>query len=205
MRREPKKQMIIKRTTKRRKKLKFTGDEMKKEEPENEIEEEEDEQEEDEEDDVNVDKIDSGEEKIFKMEECWRRLSVPTMKKELIDKWYACIFLYNKSAGLYIGRMKKRFLNDEGGMVLALELDCLERKLGVSDNILREAKRKDVNIIFPVNDVICGPLQMNPLKGGRWDDIVTKHFEEVKMLERDLLYNNFVCNEISGSSQQISS
>ena len=69
------------------------------------------------------------------MEECWRRLSLPAVGKELIDKWYARIFLHNKSAGLYIGRMKKRFANDEGGMILALELDCLERKLGVADNI----------------------------------------------------------------------
>ena len=67
-------------------------------------------------------KKNSGVEKIFKMEECWRRLSLPTTKEELIDKWYACIFLRNKSAGLYIGKMKKRFLNDEGGMVLVLEL-----------------------------------------------------------------------------------
>ena len=145
------------------------------------------------------------------MEGCWRRLSLPRMEKELFDKWYACIFLHNKSAGLYIGRMKKRFLNDEGGMVLALELDCLERKLGVADNILREAKRKYVDV-FPVKDIICGPLQMNPLKGeggGRREctsyEIVTKHFKEVKKLDRHLLYSNFVCNEISGSSQQISS
>ena len=59
------------------------------------------------------------------MEECWRRLSLPTTEKELIDKWYACIFLHNKSAGLYIGKMKKRFFNDKGGMVLVLKLDYL--------------------------------------------------------------------------------
>ena len=106
------------------------------------------------------------------MEECWRRLSLPTIKKslptikkELIDKCYACIFLHNKSAGLYIGRMKKGFLNDQSGMVLALELDCLEHKLGVTDNILCEAKRKDVDVL-PLKDIICGPLQMNPLRGG---------------------------------------
>ena len=127
------------------------------EEPENEFEEGEDKQEEDEEDDLNVDEIDYGEDKIFKMKECWRRLGLPTMEKELIDKWYGCIFLQNKSVGLYVGRMKKRFLNDEGGTVLTQELDCLERKLGVADNILREAKRKDVDV-FSVKDIICGPL-----------------------------------------------
>ena len=128
------------------------------------------------------------------MEERWRRLSLPTMEKELIDKWYTCIFLHNKSAGLYISRMKKRFLNDEGGMVLALELDCLERKLRVAD-ILLEAKRKDVDI-FPVKDIICRPLQMNPLRGGRWKcpsyEIVTKHFEEVKKIETCYITTLFV-------------
>ena len=117
------------------------------------------------------------------------RLSLPTMEKELTDKWHACIFLHNKSAGLYTGRMKKRFLNDEGGIVLPLELDCLEHKLGVADNILQEAKRKDD--VFPIKDIICGPLQMNPLRGGRWkcpsSKIVTKHFEEVKKLDGNLL------------------
>ena len=125
------------------------------------------------------------------MEECWRRLSLPATEKELIDKWYACIFLHKKSAGLYIGRMKKRFLNDEGGMVLALELDCLKRKLGVADNILREAKRKDVGV-FHVKNIICGLLQMNLLRGGRWEcpsyRIVTKHFEEVKKLDIETCY-----------------
>ena len=55
-------------------------------EPEYEFEEEEDKQEEDEEYDINVDEIDSGEGNIFKMEEWWHRLSLPTMEKELIDK-----------------------------------------------------------------------------------------------------------------------
>ena len=71
-------------------------------------------------------------------------------------------------------------------MVLALELNCLECILGIADNILREAKRKDVDI-FSIKDIICGPLQMNPLRGGRWEcpsyEIITKHFEEVKKLE----------------------
>ena len=60
--------------------------------------------------------------------------------------------MHNRSTGLYIGRMRKRFLNDEGGMVLALELDCLERKLGIADIILREAKRKDIDV-FPIKGI----------------------------------------------------
>ena len=56
------------------------------------------------------------------------------------------------SAGPCIGRMKKKFLNDEGGMVLALDLDCLKHKLGVAENILQEAKRKE-NDIFAIKDL----------------------------------------------------
>ena len=56
------------------------------------------------------------------------------------------------SAGPYTGRMKKKFLNDEGGMVLALELDYLKHKLGVAENILQEAIRKENNI-FTIKDL----------------------------------------------------
>ena len=63
--------------------------------------------------------------------------------------------------------MKKRFLNDECKMVLVLELNCPEHKLGIADNIMWEVKKKDVDK-FPVKDIICWPLQMN-LKGGSWE------------------------------------
>ena len=76
---------------------------VENEEPENQFGEEDDEQERDKEDDVNVDEIDSGEEKIFKMGECCCRLSLTTMENKLNDEWYACIFLHNKSFGHYIG------------------------------------------------------------------------------------------------------
>ena len=141
---------------------------------------------------------------IPNMEGYWRRLNPPIAEEDVIGKWYACIFMHNKSAGLYIGRLKRRFLNDQGGFVLALELDCLERKLGVTDNILWEAKTKDVDV-FPVKDVICGPVDMKPLKGGRWEcqsyETVVKIFEEVKRFNREQLHNTFVCNEFGNSSQ----
>ena len=133
------------------------------------------------------------------MEECWCRLSLPTIKKDLIEKWYACIYFLNKSASLYITRMKTRFLNDKGGMILTLELDCLECKLGIADNILWEAKRKDADV-FPLKYIVCEPLQMNPLRGWCWKcpsyKIVIKHFEERKKLET--CYNHGrLCHETS--------
>ena len=60
-----------------------------------------------------------------------------------------------KKPYLYIGRTTRRFLNDEGGLITALEIDCLEQKLGVTDNVLKQGQQ-DIGI-FAVKDIICGP------------------------------------------------
>ena len=46
-----------------------------------------------------------------------------------------------------------------------LEIDCLEQKLGTTDCILKQAKKSDVDI-FPVQNIICGPLNINLLDLG---------------------------------------
>ena len=79
---------------------------------------------------------------------------------------------------------------------MALEIDCLEQKLGTTDCILKQAKKLDVNI-FPVQNIICGPLNVNPLSNGRWEcpmyAEVRKIFEKYKIVDRKKLYHNFVC------------
>ena len=62
-----------------------------------------------------------------------------------------------RGPNLFIGKTTQRFLNDECGLITALEIDCLEQKLGTTDCILKQAKKSDVNI-FPVQNIICGPL-----------------------------------------------
>ena len=94
--------------------------------------------------------------------ECWKGLSPPISETEIVGKWYACIFKAKKKTYLYIGRATRRFLNDEGGLITALEIDCLEQKLGVTDNVLKQGQQ-DIGI-FAARDVICGPLQMFPLQ-----------------------------------------
>ena len=59
-------------------------------------------------------------------------------------------------------------LNDEGGLITTLEVDCLGQKLGTTDCILEQAKISDVNI-FPVQNIICGLLNVNPLSNGLWN------------------------------------
>ena len=51
------------------------------------------------------------------------------------------------SAGPCIGGMKKKFLNDEGGMVLALDLDCLKHKLGLLKIPYKKQKGKKMTYL----------------------------------------------------------
>ena len=53
-----------------------------------------------------------------------------------------------------------------------------------------------------MKNIIAGPLQMIPIKGQRWEclkyESLVKLFENVKKINRNILYNKFVCkNAIS--------
>ena len=131
---------------------------------------------------------------------CWKGLSPPISATEIVGKWYACIFKAKKKTYLYIGRATRRFLNDEGGLITTLEIDCLEQKLSVTENIL---KRGQQHIgIFAVKNVICSPLQMFSLQRSRWEcpkcNEIHSLFEKVEKDDREQLYNYFVCSMIKG-------
>ena len=100
-------------------------------------------------------------------QKCWKGLSPPTVE-DVVNKWYGCIYLSNRGPNLFIDKAAQRFLNDEGGLITALEIDRLEQKLETTECILKQAKKSDVNI-FPVLNVICGPLNVNPLSNGHWE------------------------------------
>ena len=64
-----------------------------------------------------------------------------------------------RGPNLFTGKATQRFLNDEGGLITALEIDCLEQKLGTTDCILKQSKKSDVNI-FPVQNISVVPLTL---------------------------------------------
>ena len=66
-----------------------------------------------------------------------------------------CLYFQDQEKNLIIGRAIRRFLNDEGGLITTLEIDCLEKRLGVTDNVLKQGQQ-DIGI-FAVKDIICGP------------------------------------------------
>ena len=127
---------------------------------------------------------------------CWKCLSPPTVEEHIVNRWYGCIYTSKTGPNLFTGKATQRFLNDEGGLIMALEIDCLEQKLGTTDCILKQAKKSDVDI-FPVQNIICGPLNVNPLSNGRWKSPmyaeVRKIFEKYKKVDRKKVYHNFVC------------
>ena len=147
------------------------------------------------EDESNEEEIED-DEPVVAMQNCWKGLSPPTVEEHVVNRWYGCIYTSKRGANLFIGKATRRFLNDEGGLITALEIACLEQKLGTTDCILKQAKKSDVDI-FPVQNIICGPLNVNPLSNERWEcpmyAEVRKIFQKYKKVDREKLYHNFVC------------
>lgn len=90
----------------------------------------------------------------------------------------------------------------EGGFAVALEVDCLQQKDDIGDNILRELDKgkKDIGNVA-VKDVITGPLKTVFPQNGKWEfpdyREVRKKFERVKKLNREQLYNSFISKILS--------
>ena len=148
-------------------------------------------------DESSEEEIEDDEPVVMTMQNCWKGLSPPTAEEDVVNKWYGCIYMSKRERNLFIGKATQRFLNDEGGLIMALEIDCLEQKLGTTDCILKQAEKSDVDI-FPVQNIICGPLNVNPLSNGRWEcpmyAEVRKIFEKYKKVDCKKLYIFSLCS-----------
>ena len=67
-----------------------------------------------------------------------------------------------------------------GIYALALEVDCLQEKNGVTDCVLKEhpLDKKDVGII-PIHDIICGSIRSVFLSALRWE---ISQYDDIKCL-----------------------
>ena len=121
------------------------------------------------------------------MQNCWKGLSPPIAEEDIVNKWYGCIYMTKRGPDLCIGKVTQRFLNDEGELITALEIDCLKQKLGTTDHILKQTKNS-VDI-FPV-------LKINPLSNGYWEcpiyAEVRKIFKTYKKVYQEKLNHDFV-------------
>ena len=148
-------------------------------------------------DESSEEKIEDDEPVVMTMQNCWKGLSPPTAEEDVVNKWYGCIYMSKRERNVFIGKATQRFLNDEGGIIMTLEIDCLEQKLGTTDCILKQTKKSDVDI-FPVQNIICSPLNVNRLSNGRWEcpmyAEVRKIFEKYKSVDCKKLYIFCLCS-----------
>lgn len=82
---------------------------------------------------------------------------------------YGVVYCTKRISKLYVGKILKRFLADENGLVEKLEVRCLKPKVG-SGTILEDtpAHLPDVSL-FDLADVIYGPLKVVPLKSDKFN------------------------------------
>ena len=67
------------------------------------------------------------------MQKCWKGLNPLAAEEDVVKIWYGCI----RGRNLFIGKGTQTFLKDEGGLITALEIYCLEQNLGTTDCILK--------------------------------------------------------------------
>ena len=130
---------------------------------------------------------------VHKLKNCWKGLAPPTKETEVIGRWYAAIFATKRTKRLYVGRLLKRFLKDEDGDVDSIQLHCLKPKVG-SGTVLEDTPDHLPDIsIFPVHDVIAGPLNVIQIRGEKMDipdyDLIEDMFHKVSGLNRLELFN----------------
>ena len=121
----------------------------------------------------------------------WKTLSPPVTEESVMGKWYAVVYNTKRACRLFVGKVIKRFLVDENGPVDSLEVRCLKPRVG-SGTLLDDTPEflPDISL-FNLADVIYGPLEVVPMKAGKFDvpeyQQVVEHFDCVKNLERNSL------------------
>ena len=77
-------------------------------------------------------------EALDKLKKTWEYLSLPNKECDLVGKWFAIIYDNGRRNQLFIAKVIKRFLKDEGGLVdNILLMSCLKPNSGIWNNIGR--------------------------------------------------------------------
>ena len=128
-----------------------------------------------------------------KLLKTWHHLSPPTKEADVLGKWFVGIWSTKKINRICIGRMTKRFLNDEDGKACAIELNYLKPKVGL-DTLMEETPEHLQDVaVFNIENIIDGPIMAIPLKNKKWDipdyDNIFSHFQDVLKIDRLSLKN----------------
>ena len=131
------------------------------------------------------------------MGKTWFSVSPPIEQQDVLNLWDGVIYEGKKKTSLYIGKVTRRFLEDENGPAHGLEIDCLKPHVG-QGNVLASVPDhmpRDLDF-FPVCNIISGRLRVEPLKGSKWR--VPKFaagkrvFNDVKSINRRELATNLL-------------
>ena len=130
----------------------------------------------------------------------WNIFNLSVNKDDIVNKYFGTIFCNRKNnEHLFVGRAEKLFINEEQQVVSAIQLNCLKKKHGTSNNILEEYLihlSGDIDV-FPVWNIITPPLKMIPKTSGKLEfpgyQDVLKTFQNVKSSPKEEIYNKFIC------------
>ena len=134
--------------------------------------------------------------------EVWDEFNPPVKETDLISKVVAFIFYdQKKKSHLFIGKIKRRFLEDENGPATSLLIESFKKAATTTSIIIEETPEhlgKDEGT-YPIHDIISGSLKATILTGptgrgsGKWTipqyPLCVKTFEKVKNLKRKEEYD----------------
>ena len=135
--------------------------------------------------------IDEDPDPIKKLRATWKSLSPPVAEESVLGKWYVVVYSTKCAGQLFVSKIMKNVLDDENDAVDSLKVCCPKPKVG-SGTLLDNVPSHLPDIcLFNLADVIYGPLEVVPMRAQKFDvpeyQEVVKHFNCVKMLERNTL------------------
>ena len=93
----------------------------------------------------------------------WKAISPLNKEDEVMGKWFGVVYCGGKVLMLHVAILLRRFLDDENGPVVSAEMECNMAKVGSGDVLQATPSHfpRDT-AIFPLQDVISGPLLVIP-------------------------------------------
>ena len=128
------------------------------------------------------------------LKEVWESISPPIKEDDIVGKWFCADY----QGTLIIGRAKKRWLDDEGGNVQSLRLDCLKPHTGSGCTLQSYPAGQEDIFDFNLEDIIGGPLTCHipPRKPGSWQfpdwEKVNTYYRELNQVDRAALCKKLI-------------
>ena len=105
----------------------------------------------------------------------WKDVSPPTEEKNIMQTWCACVYEDDRNKShLFLGRIQKRFLSDEGSPIEYAEVLCSVKECcgqpglfkNISDSYISKTHRlEDDMSVFRASSLICA-AKMTPWQRG---------------------------------------